>query len=236
MEQRLNLLETVTLFSMRDQTDKDFLYVLACAVDTEEPYRSRLEAMMIPNSTIVWVTPEMTNYPCKNNALITGNAGTEMLRPYIEGDEHGMVWTTHIGTDDAISRDFVAKTKSAFDFDQFNSYHGFLYFPSGYACHTHTMEFYEVYDDDYFFLTLREPVDTFRSVLYTDHSRLHRRAPVAKAPGNAPMWIKVLHEHQIGRYKQWTKRWANRRRKELSGHGRVLKRFDIDISRVTCKS
>jgi hypothetical protein len=233
MEHRLSLLEAVTLNSLRVQDDKDFLYVLACDEDTEPKYKKRIEKMMIPNGVIAWIPEAMTNNPCKNSKLLIGDAGAKVLAPYIKADSNGFVWTTHIGTDDALSRDYVSRMKNAYDFSYFQ-YHGFLYFPSGYVCMSRTKQFWEVSDTKYFFLTLREPIDTFRSVLYTPHSRLHRRAPVAKVGSRGTMWIKTIHENQIGRYKQWDRAFTKRETKgEPADYKIVNSRFGIDISKIT---
>lgn len=232
MERRLELLNVVTLQSLRGQSDQDFLYVLICAKNTPKTYRQKLRAMMPFNSVICWVTPEMTNYPCKNSDTLTGTAGTILLNKYIQPDKYGMVWTTHIGSDDALGRNFVRDMKASFDFDQFK-YHGFLYFPAGYVYFSHRQKFYDVYDAEYFFLTLRESVESFQSVLYTDHVHIHRRAPATRVSSSEPMWIKILHGNQIGSNtyrRSWKKRTVN---DNPVGFKRVAKQFDIaDLRKV----
>lgn len=233
MESRIVLLEAVTLRSLRSQSDQDFLYVLICAEDTPAKYKSKLESIMslyLSNGVICWITPDMTNAPCNNSELLKGDKGTKILKPFLDVDATGSVYTTHIGSDDALGINFVKAVKTSFDFDHFR-YHGFMYFPEGYVYYSEDEEFFSVEDHEYFFLTLREPLSTFRGVLYTDHVRVHRRAPVTKIKmvGGAPMWIKILHTKQIGSStypRTWQVRKANT---TCVGHGRVMKQFEIDI-------
>lgn len=234
MEHRLKLFEVVTVLSLKGQSDQDFLYVLVCAADTPEPYRSRIEALMPLNGIICWTTPEQTNYPCKNRDILTREAGTELLHQYIQPDKHGMVWTTHIGTDDSLGIHYVKSMKGAFNFDHFK-YHGFLSYPEGYVCYAHEQKFYAIYDLKQFFMTLREPIKTFRGVLELRHSRLHKQAPVARVITGDPMWIKVIHRDQIGKYRGFSHDWekTNMVEKQIVGHNRVKKQFQIDIGSIT---
>lgn len=232
LNHRLDLLEATAVRSLSRQTDKDFIYVVAYAVDTPRDFRRRLKRMCLNNMVLLPVAPEQTNYPCKNSATLLGDKGTALLRPFVEPDKHGMVWTHHLGTDDALARHFVGKTKSIYDFNHYQ-YHGYLSYSQGYACYTRTMEFHRVQDNEYFFLTLREPVSTFRSVLYEEHSRTHRRAPVIHLPSKGPMWLKTIHENQIGNYSQWRRAWKKKRLdNSLTGVRRVKKEFDLDIEGI----
>jgi hypothetical protein len=232
LKHRLGLFEHVTLKSLRQQTDMDFLYVLACAHDTPRDYRRHIKKLMPENSQLLLVSPEQTNYPCNNSGVLMGPSGTELLRPYIQADGHGAIYTTHIGTDDALARDYVEQIKAAYDWGYYG-YHGFINHTCGYVCFSRTRTFNLIDDQKYFFLTLREPVEKFRGVLYTDHSNLHRRAPVIRPPGIGPMWVKVIHEHNIGNYSQWSHSFRKMTVEEGAGHGRVLKRFDLNIEKIT---
>ncbi len=233
LDHRLDLFEAVTLQALKGQSDQDFLYVLACAADTPEPYRSRIQALMPKNGIVHWVTQEQTNYPCKNCDVLVHEKGTDIFRQYIEPDRYGMVWTTHIGSDDSLGVHYVKEMKAAFDFDHFK-YHGFLYYPAGYVYYSHEKEFYDVYDASQFFLTLREPFETFRGVLTMRHSHIHRYAPVARVVTGDPMWIKILHSSQIGTYRQWSITWNKKKADTKTvGHNRVKKQFRINIKGIT---
>ena len=171
----------MTLKSLSSQTDKDFLYVLAIAHDTSKDYRRRIRSLLekyLPkNHALVLVTLEQTHYPCTNSALLIEEAGAELLKPFVKADEYGHVFTTHIGTDDALSGCYVAACKDAYDWSEF-AYHGFINYKDGYVCFTDKVTFYAVDDTKYFFLTYREPVESFKSVLYHTHDKVHRHTPV----------------------------------------------------------
>jgi len=230
MDARLDIFEAVTLESLRRQTDMDFLCLIAISDRTSKRHCERLDAMRPSNSEVVKVNECETNYPSKNNGLLLGDCGTKIMKSYLKPDKHGMVWTTKLDTDDAVSRDYVESMKNVYDFDHYR-YHGFFCYSQGYVCYTHTSSIYEVSDSDYFFTTLREPIEIFRGAMYYPHSHAIRSSPVVMLPLSFPMWFKTIHDNQISNYKQWSKRW---RLKWISDqpvvHGRVLKRFDVQTT------
>jgi len=238
LNHRIHLLEHISVTSLKNQTDRDFLYILAIAKDTPRSIRRRIREILeriLPNKhELLLVAPEQTNYPCKNSALLLEDKGTALLEPFVEPDELGHVFTTHIGTDDALARNFVKETRTVYDWKKY-PHHGFINFTGGYVCMTHTVDFHAVNDTDYFILTLREPVEDFKGVLYVPHSRIHRASPVIHPPSRNPMWIKAVHENNIGNYKQWKHSFAKKIIQENVGGTHVRKLFDINIETITCR-
>ena len=228
MDHRLKLLEHSTLKSLSNQTDKNFLYLLICADDTPERYREALHRIMPGHSEIAWVSRDQMNYPGNNSELLAGTAGTKVIRPYIEPDSFGSVYTTHIGTDDVLARDYVHNTQSVYDWDRFD-YHGFVSYTTGYVYLSRSKRFNLVDDYRYFFSTFREPVEKFQGAMFAAHSKLHAYAPVVRIPGTDPMWIKILHDNEIGTYAQWRRSFGKVTVGRDEGHGHILKRFDLDI-------
>jgi hypothetical protein len=233
LEARLPLLKHITLATLAGQADQDFLYLIfvnrRCPHTTPEMW-AQLEGMMLPNSILVDVPRSETTYPGKNWKLLTGEASAKIYRRFAEPDKYGMVWTTHFGTDDGFSGDFVKRMKAAYNWD-IHKYQGYLSYPSGYAYDLPTDKFHYVrYEQDFFFLTRREPLDdNFRSVTYWKHTHMSKRAPVAMLDPGDPMWIKTIHVNAMsnrGRSRKiWMKYWED----QPHGRGRVNKRFSITI-------
>lgn len=235
-EHRLAMMEKLHMPTIARQTDQDFLYTLAIADDTPPEIVERLNRMLPEVGVLMPVAKEDTHYPGRNSQLFLDkngrNTGAEILRPYMEAGKDGMVYTTLVDTDDFLANNFVSETKLRGEdtFEGFN-YHGFMNFFMGYICIADTRTFHLIEDYRHFFITLREPLDGFRSVLYTTHSYVHRVAPTLMLRSN-PMWVKMVHGANIGKYGGNGKTFDSDIIVKDHSHGAVAKRINLDFDAI----
>lgn len=208
VDARLKLFKKVTLPSLASQTDQDFRYVIAYRPDllTREQ-RQDLNNMLGPNCVLVDVPEEQTNYPCTNYRLLLAKAGRDLLLQQVKPDRYGMVFTTRLDTDDGLARNYVERTKNAYNWSHYTKFHGYLFHPRGYAYYLYKRQFMPAIDEKFHIMTLREPIDTFKGVMYYKHTSTDKRSPVAIIPGLDPMWLKTLHENTISLHSRSRKDW-----------------------------
>jgi len=235
LEHRLLLWEHVHVKALSGMKG-EFLYVLLCAHDTPDKYRERIEpvlnALLPEKHEVLYITPEQTNYPCKNSQLLHRSKGTALLKPYIVPDRFGFVYTTALGTDDALARDYVKHITNKMRHWKRYSYHGYINYENGAVYLADDVKIYPMQDTYRYITTLREPIEKFNGVLIVGHARMHKFGPVIYPRYTYPMWLKGVHGSNSAGYDRYCMELSKRITGDKLSRDEIEQYFEINMDGI----
>jgi hypothetical protein len=196
LEQRFRLFEQFTLPSVLNQTDKNFRWIVLFSSDTPTKYKCRIEEIRsrCQQFRAIGVAPEQsTNF---------SQIFREVVESDLDGMPEGMVSTTYLDNDDALSANYMKSIGDiAADLQKkgdtakptfINFIYGCQYFTEYKTAST------ACYKRNHF-ISLIEPTNSVKTVFgYGSHYYLKKQSGVKEIKiTKRDMWLEVIHSTNV---------------------------------------
>lgn len=196
LSQRQRLFERFCIPSVQRQRCKDFQWIVFFHPDTPAKYTDVLDGI----ATVVYAS-------APNECL-------ELARKMADPD--GPNITTRIDNDDAIADTFIGEIQKAAKSRPSDKPY-VLTFPLGAYVSLSRARYYRKHYVSNPFLTLVEPKEIDRPILFLNHSRVEERFPIEEIETRDPMWLSVVHDTNVlNQRKRWPWIWQTRPNAELA--------------------
>ena len=211
LEHRFALFERFCLPSIKNQTCKDFEWIVLFDSSTPEEYKVRIEQYEVeyPQLRPVYVEPKSGRYFAEIFREVVVSRLSE-----IQGGER--VLTTYLDNDDALNVRFVEDAQNRAKVLPLGS---FLYYTDGYQLFTDKMYLMRICHPRNHFVSVveRSNPETLKTIYgYGSHYYIDRIPGVKiERVVDLPMWCEVVHEKNMGNDAYSLKAWRVSDAKEL---------------------
>lgn len=187
LQERFNAFENFCYPSIKEQTKKDFKWIVFFDVDTPQLFKERISSYKDCKE----FTPAFVNCIYNDNEAIPAEAKKKVLN---ELDvHHDYVLTTRLDSDDALGKDFVKIIQNNFIEENGVS----LNLIYGYVLYDKKL-YLRRYDQGNPFISLVENVENFKGAFQKSHQHLHEVGRMKNIKlKSKPSWLQVCHKKNI---------------------------------------